>query len=143
MYEGDLSLDQTTGVDLVNHHDRICSIDNRTCPDLGRDKADAATEFIGTLVSKNQRLFLPGFVNKEGGTLQPASRFYKRIQNFILNAVALNRRDGDLCAQAILTRLLLPARSYDRLLRRSLPKMRRLSRQSSRILRKQDSRSAN
>jgi hypothetical protein len=72
MYEGDLILDQTTDVDLVNHHHRMCSIDYRTCPDMGRDKTDAATEFIGTLVSKNQRLFLPGFVTKTGRTPQPA-----------------------------------------------------------------------
>lgn len=71
MYEGDLPLEQTTGVDLVKHHPRICSIDYRTCPDMGRGEADAATEFIGVLVSKNHRLSLPGFVNKAGGTLQP------------------------------------------------------------------------
>lgn len=71
MYEGDLLLNQTTGVDLVKHHRQFCNIDYRTCPDLGRDEADAATEFIGTLVSKNQRLFLPGFVTKTGRTPQP------------------------------------------------------------------------
>jgi hypothetical protein len=141
MYGGDLLLDQTTGVDLVNHHDRICSIDNRTCPDLGRGKADAATEFIGTLVSKNQRLFLPGFVNKEGGTLQPAfallqaySKLYSQCGRF--------KPQGWGSLSPGLTRLLLPARSYDRLLRKSLPKMQRLSRQSSRTLRKQDARLA-
>lgn len=51
MYELALEVSSSTGLKLVNHHDKRCSIDPRNCPDLGLSDGRARGHFFAGIVS--------------------------------------------------------------------------------------------
>lgn len=59
MFEDDLSLDFSTGLSFVDHHDRRCSIDAYGCSYRGMRANRAGAEFLATLLSRYVTLSLP------------------------------------------------------------------------------------
>jgi hypothetical protein len=72
MVEGDLDLGRATKVDFVDHHEKRCSIDYRTCPYCGTDKHDGGAEFIAAIVSRGPSLDVPGLVVDDGKGPKPS-----------------------------------------------------------------------
>jgi hypothetical protein len=53
MLEFELFVADSTSINFVKHHDDLCCVDRSCCPDLGRDKEDAAACLLAGIIAED------------------------------------------------------------------------------------------
>lgn len=66
MVEGDLAVANAMEVDFVEHHQKRCNVDYKTCRYCGWTGTKAGAEFLGLLASTKAGVDLPGLTRPDG-----------------------------------------------------------------------------